>query len=170
MRWLTFLILMVFGLVVQSALAPRIEVWGCRPDLLLVLVVFIAMHAAAKDALIGAWLIGACADVMTIERFGVLALSYTLAALLILSFRDLLFREDGWPQFIVTLGVCMLVHTAWVIYAHSMYDPASSVLFDLTVGTVVASLYTAMLAPPFHGVLLRQWRSLGLPRPAHVRR
>jgi len=58
MRWLSFLLLGVVLLTLQSAVAPRIELLGARPDWLLVVVVFFAMHAPPRDAVIGAWIIG----------------------------------------------------------------------------------------------------------------
>ncbi|MGD2109695.1 MAG: rod shape-determining protein MreD [Phycisphaerae bacterium] len=168
MRWLTFLVLMVFALILQSALAPRLELLGIRPDLLLVFVIFFSMHAAPREAVLGAWLTGACADLLTIERFGVLALSYGLAAVLTLSFRDYLFRGHGWPQFVTTVAVCLLVRLAWLIYHRAMYDPGGSVLVELTAGVVAASVYTAVWAPLAQRVLLPWWRMLGMPRPAYV--
>ena len=50
MRWLTLVILGSLIVVVQTSVVPRFEVWGARPDLLLVLVVFVAMHARKPDA------------------------------------------------------------------------------------------------------------------------
>lgn len=167
MRWLTFLILMMIALILQSALAPRVELLGIRPDWLLVVVVFFAMHASAREALLGAWLIGGCADLLTIERFGVLALSYGLAAMVVLLLREYLFRGYGWSQFLMTLGVCLLVRTVWMVYHHVMYDPASSLLVELTVGVFMGSLYTAIWAPLLNRTLLPLWRTLGLPRPIY---
>jgi rod shape-determining protein MreD len=168
MRWLTFLVLMVTALILQSALAPRIEVLGVRPDWLLVVVVFFSMHASARDALLGAWLTGACADLLTVERFGVLALSYALAAMLVLSIREYIFRGYGWPQFLVTLGVCLFVRMGWAVYHHAAYDPARSLVTELTVVAFLASLYTAVWAPLLNRALLPWWRMLGLPRPVYV--
>jgi len=170
MRWLTFLVLMIVALVLQSALAPRIEIAGTRPDWLLVVVVFFAMHASAREALLGAWLTGACADLLTIERFGVLALSYGVAAMLVLPTRDYVFRGAGWPQFLVTLGVCVLIRTVWIVYYHAVYDPARSIFLELAAGVLLASLYTALWAPLLHRVLLPWWRALGLPRPVYLPR
>ena len=165
MRWLTFLLLMVIALTLQSALAPRLEVFGVRPDWLLVVVVFFAMHATARDATFGAWLIGGCADLLTVERLGLLALSYGLAALAVLSVREYLFRHRVWPQFLVTLGACLLIRLAWTVYCRALYDPAGSLWVDLMGGIVMVSLYTALWAPVVHWVLLPMWRTLGLPRP-----
>ena len=170
MRWLTFLVLMIVALILQSALAPRIEIAGTRPDWLLVVVVFFAMHASAREALLGAWITGACADLLTIERFGVLALSYGAAAMLVLPTRDYIFRGAGWPQFLVTLGVCALIRTVWIVYYYAVYDPARSILLELAVGVLLASLYTALWAPLLHRALLPWWWTLGLPRPVYLPR
>ena len=85
MRWLTFGILGVVFIVMQSTLAPRMEILGARPDFLLVLVVFFGMHGKLPDVAVGAWLLGFVADLMSIERLGLMAFSYMLTALLVAS-------------------------------------------------------------------------------------
>ena len=65
MRWVVFLVLAVPILTAQSALSQRMELFGARPDWLLVLVVFVALHARRHDAVLGAWVLGMAADLMT---------------------------------------------------------------------------------------------------------
>jgi rod shape-determining protein MreD len=168
MRWVTFLVLAVVVLTLQSVVAPRLELLGARPDWLLVVVVFFALRAAPRDAVLGAWVLGACADLMTIERFGLLALSYGLAGAAVTSVREYLFRSRPLTQFVVTLLVCLLLRFAWLLYRRMLYDPAGSLLVDMAIDVVTASVYTAAWAPVWHAVLGRMPRTFGLPRPRYT--
>ena len=102
MRWISIIVLAIVVLTIQSALVPRIAVFGARPDLILLVAVFFAMHAPWRDAILAAWILGAVADLMTIERFGLLSATYAVAALLVASARDYLFRYNAFSQFVVT--------------------------------------------------------------------
>lgn len=168
MRWVTFLVLAAFVLTLQSVVAPRLELLGARPDWVLVVVVFFALRAARPEAMLGAWVLGACADLMTVERFGLLALSYGLAAVGVVSVREYVFRRRPLTQFVLTLLACLLLRLAWLLYCRMLYDPAGSLLVDMAVDVVTASVYTAAWAPIWHAVLGRMPRTFGLPRPRYT--
>ena len=164
MRWVTLLLLTALLLICQSTLAPRFEFWGGRPDWLLVVVVFLAMNGRMPDAAVGAWLIGAGADLMTIERIGLMSLSYLVVAMFVASMRDFLFRSSWITQFVVTLLVCFLLQILWLIYRQVLYAPRVSLWMDLWVHGLWASVYTAAWAPLMHRALRPLSRLLGLGR------
>ena len=168
MRWVTFMLVVVALLTVQSTVAPRLSLIGARPDWLLVAVVVLALHAPARDAAIGAWIIGACADLMTIERFGLIALTYLLVAMIVTSVREFLFRHRWRTQVIVTLAVCLLVRSAWLVYFHLVYAPAGSVLGDWLIEVLLVSIYTAAWTPLFNRGFLRMARALGVAMPRYT--
>ena len=168
MRWLTFIPFMACMVTLQSVVPPRLELWGVRPDWLLVVVVFLALRTRMFEAILAAWIMGAVADLMTVERMGLLALSYGLAATLTASVREAVFRYRALTQFVVTLCVCLLVQTGWLAYRRVLYDPAEGFVVDLALGVLLGSLYTAAWAPLFHRVLSPLSRLLGLPRPRYT--
>ncbi len=168
MRWLTFMIFTVVVLTFQSAFAPRVELFGIRPDWLLGVVVFFAMYARPSDAVAGAWIIGACGDLMTIERLGLLALSYGLAAMLVTSVREYLFRYYGVTQFVVTFLVCLLIRVGWTVYRRVLYGPVDPLLIELMTDCLLVSLYTAAWVPLMHKVLLSVSRWFGIVRPRYT--
>lgn len=167
MRWTTFVIVAAVLLTLQTAVAPFLEIGGVRPDWLIVGVVYFALYARARDAVIAAWIIGFCADLMTIERIGLISLSYGLVALGVTSVREYLFRYRALTQFAITLFMCLLVQTGWMLYRRIMYTPAQSVWVDWLTGALLVSLYTAFWAPPLHRLLLRLSRLLGIARPRY---
>ena len=167
MRWATFVIVAALLLTLQTAVVPFLEIRGVRPDLLIVGVVYFALYARSRDAFIAAWIIGFCADLMTLERIGLISLSYGLAALCVISIREYLFRYRALTQFTMTLFICLLVQTAWIAYRRIMYAPAQLIWTDWFFGALLVSLYSALWAPPLHRMLLKFSRSLGIARPRY---
>lgn len=167
LRWLAFGILGLVFLVLQSVLAPRLGFLGGRPDFLAVLVVFFAMHGRLPDVAVGAWTLGLVADLMSIERLGLMAISYLLIAMLVASVREYFFRFRGLTQFTVTLIACVLVHTGWLIYRQTLYAPPFSIAVDLGGGVVLGAVYSAVVAPLVHKMLLPVSQTLGLDRPRY---
>lgn len=167
MRWFVFFMLLMVLLTLQTTLATRLAWMGVRPDWLLILVVFIAFHADRRDAVIAGWCVGFCADLMSIERLGVIALTYSLIALAIVSTRDALFRYRWTTHVLVTFLACILVRTAWTAYRTTMYDTDDSLMSDLGVNVLAVSLYTALWAPLFHSTLQRMGKWLGFKMPRY---
>ena len=167
MRWLTYAVLTVVALTLQAALAPWMELFAARPDFLLIVVVFLSLYAPLSDAIAAAWILGACADLMTIERFGLIALSYGLTAIIVTSIREYLFRYRVATQAVVALTTCLLVRTVWTVYYHRLYASPGPLLRDWLIGGVIVSIYTASLAPIGCRVLLSMSRLLGIARPRY---
>jgi rod shape-determining protein MreD len=168
MRWLTFLTCAAVGFTVQSALAPRFELFGIRPDWLLVVVVFFALYARPSEAVIGAWVLGIGADLMTVERLGFLALSYALAALFVIAIREYLFCHRPATQFAVTFLASLLIRLVWFGYRHLLYDPVGSIVWDFIGQVVLVSMYTAVWAPLIDKPLWSMARLFGIPRPRYT--
>lgn len=168
MRWFTFLLLAAIVLTLQSCLAPRLEVLGARPDWLLVVVVFFSLYARPREAAIGAWIIGAGADLMTIERLGLLALTYTVVAVAVAAAREYVFRHRAVTRFLVTLAASLLVSTGWMVYRHVLYDSTDSLLSGFSTDVIIGSIYTAAWAPLLQTGLWRMSRVFGLPRPRYT--
>jgi len=160
MHALAVVILTGLLLSVQTVLGPKMAVLGARPDWLLVFVVFIGLYAAAPRAVIVGWFVGLCADLMSIERLGVMSLSYGLVTLVLVVVRGYLFRHSVLTQAGVTFLLCLLLWAAWYTYASLLYTFRGAISHVLLV-----ALYTAALAPLVHGVLLRAGPLIGVPRP-----
>ncbi len=170
MRWISFAVVAALLLTMQTAVAPFLAIRGVRPDWLLVGVVYFALYARAADAVIAAWALGFCADLMTLERLGLISLSYALAAMAVIYVREYLFRHRPLTQFSVTLIVCLAVQSAWLIYRRFAYGPTKPLWSDWMSGALFVSVYTALWAPLLYRLLSRFSRLLGisLPRYSHA--
>jgi len=164
MRWLTFAIFIVLAITLQATAAPRLELFSARPDFLLIVVVFLGLYAPSKEAIPLGWILAACADLMTIERFGLITFSYGLSTMIVTSLRDYMFRYRVITQTAVTFVACLLLRTAWMMYSHLLYEARGPWLRDWLAGGVIASAYTAALAPFAFHFLLRLSRPMGIAR------
>lgn len=167
MRWIPFFICACFVLMLQSVVAPHVVIGGVRPDWLLVLVVTFALHVRLPDAAIAAWLIGASADLMTIERAGLISFSYLLVAVAVVSVREYLFRYRAMTQFLLTFGSALAVQLGWLIYRYALYNPAQAVTTSILMDVLGGALYTAIWAPLFHRLVLAMPYAFGLQRPRY---
>ncbi|MGB0716065.1 MAG: rod shape-determining protein MreD [Phycisphaerae bacterium] len=167
MRWLTFIIAAGLVLTLQVAGAPRLEIFGCRPDLLLVFVVYVAMYAEPGQAFIGAWSLGFMADLMTLERLGFLAVSYGLVALLVIGCREFIFCQRRSTRFYLTAMLTIVIKTLWLTYAHLLHGYGESFLGVWVLTVVPAGIYTGLCAIPLHGTLDVFSRLLGFVQPRY---
>ena len=167
MRWATYVVVAALLLTMQSALAPVVEIRGVRPDWLLVGAVFLGLYVKPSHAVAAAWVLGLCADLMTVERPGLISFSYMMVAAAVSSVREYVFRYWALTQFTLTLVLALCVQTVWMMYRRTMYTPVRPLWSDWFVGAVLTSLYSAAWAPVLHRLLLQLSGLLGIARPRY---
>ncbi len=149
MRWISFFILAYLGLGLQTGISAAMATHGAGPNLVLIMVVFIAMNAPRDAALMGAFLLGFMQDLCAQGPMGLYAFSYGIVAMFVGASKQALHREHPLTHFTLTLmggiiaGIILLARS----YLHR---PALSVapLF-------YTALYSAILAPVLLGILQR---------------
>lgn len=163
MRWIAFAILTYVVTVLQVAVVPFVAVHTIRPNLLVILAVHYALAARTHDALLACWIIGLVVDLTSLSyaehaNVGLHALSLGLIALVIVSLRDLTFRDSVVTQLFFTfaaklaLSVLAGAYMLYVVHAPDRFG-------EVVVTGAYATVYTAVLAPYGHW-LLRKLRSL----------
>ena len=145
MRWISFIILALGVIVLQTSLAHRIQVLGAQPDWVFILVVHLALTAPKTDALLGAWTLGLFVDLNTDLNLGLIALIYGLSALTIVEMRGLLFRE----HLVASLGVTFVIGLAGqsAIAAYRLLTESGTGFFVAGGHALLTALYTALFAP-----------------------
>jgi hypothetical protein len=96
-----------------------------------------------------------------------MSISYALAALLVHSVREFVFRYHAGTQFAVTLGVALVVQLGWAVYRRLLLPEAG---WAGAGEVVLASVYTAAFAPLLGRGMLSMSRVLGLPRRRYTYR
>ncbi len=166
MKWLALTIAIVGCVVLHTTLGPRLAIGRVRPDLLVVLVVFIAMHVRGVDVIAWACMLGMLADLQSIERFGILALSYSAAAALVYALRSHVFRSHPLAHFAMTFCAGCIVQVLLLLYYVLVVGVGGgSWSSQLLLGVGIA-MYSAALAPAVHALLLRAapWVGVDVPR------
>lgn len=179
MRWLAYFILAYVALGVQVALRGYIDVKGAEPNLILLVVIFVAVNATREAALGGAFLLGLMQDLLTLQPMGVWAVCYGLVAVFVISTQEVVYRDHPLTHFSLTLAggvICAIViiihgwiypmihNVAPAIAPHNpeMVSTRRPPITNLLAGT----LYTAILAPLVLGALQRMKKGFAFRRRA----
>ena len=149
MRWPVFFILVYLAIGIQIGMGDLVGIGGAgaQPDLVLLAVIFIAIHAPRDAALLGAFVIGIVKDTTTLSPLGLYAIAYSLVGMFVISTQEYVYRAH--PVTHVTLGFFGSLLAGAVVLIHGWIKgpPASmSEVFG-------SALYTAILAPLVLGAL-----------------
>ena len=148
MRWPAYFILVYFAIGLQIGAGEFLRFGNARPDLVLLAVIFITIHAPRDAALLGAFGIGVVQDLVSLSPLGLHALSYALVGMFVVSTQELVYRAHPITHF--SLGLISGLLSAAVIAIHGWTrGPAGISVLDL----FTSALYTALLAPIVLGLL-----------------
>ncbi|MGF1634708.1 MAG: rod shape-determining protein MreD [Phycisphaerae bacterium] len=163
MRLFPFLILGYLAVGLQSGLAGHWDVGGSRPNLPLILAVFVAAAASPPAALLGAFTLGLLQDVATLDALGLHAFAYGVMAVVIVSLRQSL-DERQYPIQMMLVGVgSVLVAGVLLIVDRLLVDHAMPEA-RLGLGQLAGNVaYTLLLASVVLVILnkARRWMGLG---------
>ncbi len=160
MRWLTYSFVLFAALVLQPSVAKFVAVGNVRPDWLLALATFTGLYTRRKDAIAVGLVLGLCADLLSLERLGVLTLCMVTGALLGNSVRHLVFLKNVITHFVVTFVAALLVHTCLAVYETAIYGGRD--VGALVFRVIAIALWTAAWAPPMAALLLKMSQLFGL--------
>jgi rod shape-determining protein MreD len=155
MRLLPTFILAYVALGLQIGLGDFVSYQGARPNLVLLAVVFIALNAPRDAALLAAFSLGLVQDLLSQQAPGLYALSYSLAAMVIVNVQNALDREHPLTHVSVALAsglltAVMLTLQGWLRPpgARVVVDSVTLPAIRVSAGTFfLSALYTAVLAP-----------------------
>src|SRR3569623_505338 len=163
MRWLSYFILAYVALGCQLALASRgyMDVKKATPNLVLLVVIYVAVNAPREAGLMGAFLMGLMQDLLTLYPLGTWATTYGLVAMFVISTQEFVYREHPLTHFSLALtgglicGTLLTIHD-WV---YPKLHGGSALDGGRIVGQFTGVIYTALLAPVVLGVLQRMRRA-----------
>jgi rod shape-determining protein MreD len=167
MRWPAYFILAYLALGVQIALTGFVDVRGVEPNVVLLVVVFLALNGTREAVLLGAFLLGLMQDLLTLQPMGTWAFSYGLVAMSVLSTQEIVYRDHPMTHFFLALsggimcGVVLTVH-GWIYPL--LHGGAAAPGGGSAATHFGAALYTALLAPVVLGVLQRAKGVFGFRR------
>ncbi len=161
MRWIPFLILAYVMLGVQLGVGAFVSFRGVSPNLLLLVVIFISLHARREEAMLGSFLLGAIQDLVSIQPIGLFAFSYGLVAVLVCWSVESVRRTHPLTHLSLTfIGGSIM---GMVLIVHDYFRPVGpagnvggTVLHAVRIGPrviAVSVIYTTLLSPFVIGLL-----------------
>jgi rod shape-determining protein MreD len=177
MRTLGYFILAYVALGLQLGLGRYLSWHDAKPNLVLIAVVYIALHARREPALLGCFFVGLCQDVLSQQPPGLFALSYGLVGLVVSGTHQAIKRDHPLTHFGLALAGGLM--TASLLAAHALLKPPGPgrVVDDAAavpplrtdlLPLFVSAGYTAVLAPVLLWVLGRLTRAFAFQ--GHYRR
>lgn len=168
MRWILVGILGYVSLVIQTAvfrpggLAIPIHGHWTRPDLVLVVAVFIALYFQRHEVFIVTWCLGLGADLVNVSgRLGVLALLYCVLLTVLSAVRAGLNRTWVLTQSALTFAAVLVIHFGWYVATRYLGGADLAILRSVEESALDAAM-TAILAPYIFWLLLRLRGPLGI--------
>jgi len=164
MRWLIFAALTLVVLILQTTLVRWLQVGHAAPDLLVVLLIFLALYGDRRNVLLANWFLGLARDLYSDGPLGLYALLFLAVGWFIGSHRDKLFTDHFITHLILGFSATFLCGGVVVTTECLVYGlPEWGKLMGRMAG---AAIYTAALSP-FLFLLLRfprRWMRLHLGR------
>ena len=163
MRWLAYFILAYVMLGLQLGLRASLDVRGTGPDLLLLVVVFVALNAPRDEAMLGSFLLGAMKDLVDLQPMGLYALTYGCVALIASSVGQLAYRGHPLTQMFMTFITGLVA--GFILIVHGLIHPSGPAHVEagiaypairVSIAAILLSVgYTTLISPIVLGVLQR---------------
>ena len=160
MRWLLVAILAYLCLIIEKAvfgagaLAIHVDGHWARPDLMLVMGLFLAFFFEPAEVFIAAWCLGMASDLVPeAGRLGLKALLFSVVLAGISHVRIAFPRTRVWGQFATTLLLVFAVHLAWYVITR-LVGGAGLWLGRSAEESFLDAVYSAVLAPYLFWALL----------------
>ncbi|HIJ87057.1 MAG TPA: rod shape-determining protein MreD [Desulfuromonadales bacterium] len=149
---LLLLCIVVASIVIQVSLLPVFIRPSFKPDLLLVIMVFIALRGSVESGAPLAWILGLLNDVCSGLFLGLNAATYLISFLIIKSISDRLYAESAFLFVLTVVGVTFVNFTLNLLLI-ALFTTSPGVVYSmfseffprLLVNAFVASLVTACL-------------------------
>jgi len=152
-RWLLVAILGYACLVLQTAafrpggLAVHVFGHSMRPDLVLLLGLFLALYVEPYEIFVVAWVLGMASDLVSVTgRLGLQALLFCLALTGLSYLRGNLNRERILVQMGLALGAVLAIHFLGYVATQFLQGSPMSIL-QAAAKALLDAVYSAVLAP-----------------------
>lgn len=142
-------LVMILALFIHLTMLDHIKVFGARPDLILIAVVFFGLFSGPERGLEAGVLGGLLCDIFSLDFFGINALVLGIAGFVAGALSTAVFKESKKTQ-----GLVVFFFTIFSMWLHFMLVSFLSRTFNLTFSeyflrsVLPSSLYTAIVAIP----------------------
>ena len=157
MKILRNIILIAIALLVQSSFFGRFDVFGVRPDLAMLVLLFIAFSSHPVESILYGFLIGFLQDVYSPEYLGFNSLTMSIMGFLLGIVSERATVEKGAVHSLVAFFSC-IVHDVLYMVMYTRFD--HSVMGNLfLISSLPGAVYTSLLSLIF--IILWDWAEKG---------
>jgi cell shape-determining protein MreD len=153
-RWFYFLLLVLLVLVLESGLMQLLwlptRLGQVGPELLAVVVVFVALHVGTgAEAALAGWAAGMALDLtLSGEGMGLFSLAYALGGAGVWRVRGSFLREFATTQAVLTFLFCLFAYEGWMLFSLALNAGASGgPAWRHLLQALAVAVYSAVLAP-----------------------
>ncbi len=159
MRIRAFVVVCIGALILDTALAPEIEILGARPDFLILAIVYGGLGAGVRIPIIAGFLMGLTVDSELPEYFGLNALALSITAFVSASLLDRLVKSNILVQCSVIFGGTLLRD---VIFYAAYYRDSLDIFGHVFVRySLIGAGYTVAVGLLIHVMArLANWRAI----------
>src|ERR1041385_929348 len=163
MRLPAYFILAYVAVGLQIGAAEFLRIGAAKPDLVLLAVIFIAIHAPRDAALLGCFGIGLIQDLVTLNPLGLYAFAYAIVGMFVVSTQELVYKAHPLTHF--TLGFVAGSLCGMILAIHGWIKGPRASVTEL----LAMALYTALLAPVVLGLLNLTRKAFSFSRHRRLR-
>lgn len=157
MQTIRNILLAILALLLQSTVAEHVTLFGFRPDMAMIAIVFIAESTGFVPCILFGFAIGFFQDVYSPEYLGYNALTMSVLAYILAFIRERLTTENFSVRLLMIFIACLL-HDLIYLSMYAGFDFA--VMFNIYVwNSIVSAAYTSVLAMII--ISLRRWLKSG---------
>ncbi|KAB0664810.1 rod shape-determining protein MreD [Oryzomonas japonica] len=139
------LIVIVSVVVLQASVLPVHITSSFKPDLLLIIVVYLALRGSFQTGAPLSWGLGIIKDVFSGLYLGLNAFSFLLIFLVIKNISDRLYTESA-PLFVITASVATLSCVAINLLLLVMFTASPGIAYSMGIGLLPHLLVNAFVA------------------------
>tara|TARA_B100000959_G_C14741163_1_gene525127 strand:+ start:80 stop:568 length:489 start_codon:yes stop_codon:yes gene_type:complete len=144
MKWFRFLVLLGFAIVIQRSFGDRMEVYGARPDLVLVLALHLSLCSGTGLIFGAQWVAGLARDLFGIGVLGLSACLFPLLGSLASRLGKDLYAHHPLTRLVLSFLVALQVE---LIFSFVLFLKVEHLdLFSLFARGVGSAIYTALVA------------------------
>ena len=167
MHYLRLLIVVALICVAEVTVTPLIALNDMRPNLGLIMVMFVCLYVPVEQAVLFAWAMGLAKDMCSVGVLGLNALLFGICAYQLAGVKDRVFRDHPLTQLLMAI-VAVATYDFLYLLVLYFHNPALTWEFTgLSYKFLDALLYTSLLAPVLFFPLrfIRRWLGVVEPSP-----
>lgn len=131
-------------LILQITIFNDFKVFGIKPDLLLILTIFFSLYGGAIFGLSAGISAGFLKDVFSVSSLGINTFSFAIIGISFAVFKNRLFRESIFTQFILIITSCLLMAIVYNLASSSGLDYPAPIFLKTC---FLISIYTSIWCP-----------------------